>query len=69
MIKPKVEIINYTQNALDILVFTKSARLKPKSSFNDIVNMSMQEKLEHLEYMMDAIKTSFEFVDYIRENE
>lgn len=63
-IEPKVTLVNYTQDALELLVFTKSGRLKPGTTFNDIKCLSEHEKLEHWKYMMDTIQTSFEFVDY-----
>lgn len=60
-----VEIINHTENALDLLVFTKSGRLQPGTTFESIKAMSLEEKLDHLSYMMDTIQTSFEFVDVV----
>lgn len=63
--EPKVEIFNQTHQALETLVFTKSSRLKPGTTFEDVLKMPESELLDHLSYMMDTIKTSFEFVDYI----
>jgi thymidylate synthase ThyX len=60
----KVELINYQYNALEILLLTKSTRLKG-TTLEDIMDMSMKEKLEHFEYMKDTIKSSFEFCTYI----
>ena len=60
----KVELINYQQHALEILLLTKSTRLKGET-LEDIMDMSMNEKLEHFEYMKDTIKSSFEFCTYI----
>jgi flavin-dependent thymidylate synthase len=57
----KVTLISYTPNALDILVGTKTTRLRGKTPDQ----MTPEEKQEHWEYMQDTIKSSFEFVDYI----
>lgn len=60
-----IEIVNHTQNALELLILTKSTRLKTGMTMIDILIMPHEEKLEQLSYMMDTIKTSFEFVDYV----
>ena len=60
----KVELINYQQHALEILLLTKSTRLKGET-LEGIMVMSMNEKLAHFEYMKDTIKSSFEFCTYI----
>jgi thymidylate synthase ThyX len=51
-------------NALEILLLTKSTRLKGVE-LEDVIRMPMQEKLHHFEYMKDTIKSSFEFCTYI----
>lgn len=63
--KPIVDLINVTPNALELLVYTKSGRLSPGTTLADIERLTQEEKLEHLAYMMDTIKSSFEFVDYV----
>jgi len=60
----KVELIDYQINALEILLMTKSTRLKG-ATLAEIMNMTISEKLEHYSYMKDTIKSSFEFVHYI----
>ncbi len=62
--EPTVDLIGYTEDALDILVYTKSGRLQPGSTLDDVKRMSEEEKLDHLGYMLDTIKSSFEFVHY-----
>jgi len=62
-----VDLINYTTSALELLIYTKSGRLATGTKLHDILNWSYEKKMEHLSYMMDTIKTSFEFVDYIFE--
>ena len=61
----KVELINVTPNALEILIYTKSGRLATGTTLAEIMCWKEEKKMEHLSYMMDTIKTSFEFVDYI----
>lgn len=63
--EPTVELLNYTEDAINLLVFTKSSRLLPGATYQDVVEMDCDTKREHLEYMFDTIQTSFEFVDYV----
>lgn len=65
--KMKVELTNYTENALELLILTKSGRLGGKETLQDILAWPWEKKMEHLSYMMNTIKTSFEFVDYVFE--
>jgi thymidylate synthase ThyX len=60
----KVELVDYQINALDILLMTKSTRLKG-ATLAEITALPMSEKLNHYSYMKDTIKSSFEFVTYI----
>jgi thymidylate synthase ThyX len=60
----KAEIINCTQDALELLVYTKSGRLEEGASYMDVVKMPKEEKMDHLSYMMDTIKGAFEFIHY-----
>ena len=62
---PKVEIISYAPDALELLLFTKSTRLQGQSTLDDIKNWPIDKKLSHLAYMRDTIKSSWEFVDYV----
>ncbi len=57
----KVELIRYTQNALDLLLETKNTRMTGKP----VSEMTESEKQEHWRYMLDTIKSPFDFVDYI----
>jgi len=63
-LEPKVELIQHTQDAVDLLVFSKSSRLTPGITFEQVKKMSMDEKRDHIEYMLNTIKSSFEFVHY-----
>jgi flavin-dependent thymidylate synthase len=60
----KVELLNYTQMALSLLLYTKNTRLQGGQTFEDIQLWPAEKKLEHLAYMRDTIKSSWEFVNY-----
>jgi len=60
----KVELIDHTQDALTLLLYTKNTRLQGKKTFEDIQCMLESERMEHLAYMRDTIKSSWEFVNY-----
>ena len=57
----KVTLVSFTPDALTLLLKTKGTRL---SSDDDPANWSEEKRQEHLEYMRDTIKSSWEFVDY-----
>lgn len=57
----KVELIRYTADALDLLLETKNTRMEGKP----VSEMTEAEKQEHWRYMLDTIKSPFDFVDYI----
>lgn len=63
----EVTLVNYTHDALDLLIYTKSGRLKTGTTLLEIRGWPLSQKMEHLAYMMDTIKTSFEFSDYVFE--
>jgi len=57
----KVELLTCTPDALNLLLKTKNTRL----TTDDNPELWDDEKrIEHLEYMRDTIKSSWEFVDY-----
>lgn len=58
----KVELLRTTPDALDLLLSTKNTRLKHES---DPSEWPYEEKIDHLLYMRDTIKSSWEFVDYV----
>jgi len=60
----KVELIDYTRESLALLLYTKNTRLQGGQTLFDIKNWPMEKKLEHLAYMRDTIKSSWEFVNY-----
>ncbi len=60
----KVTLLNFTPNARQMLVFTKSTRLNITPGLMDVIKLYDDEKLQkELDYMVDTIKSSWEFVD------
>lgn len=64
---PTVKIISHTQEALELLIYTKSNRLKAGTTLDDIRGWGTVKKLDHLEYMFNTIQSAFEFVNYVIE--
>ena len=60
----KVELLSYTQNALDLLIYTKNTRLQGEMTIEEIGAKSSVWKSEQLDYMKKTIQSSFEFVTY-----
>lgn len=61
----KVKIINSTQNPVDLLIFTKNTRLNMDAKqVEHFKNMTIEEKQKELDYMVNTIRSSWEFVDY-----
>lgn len=55
----------YGQNAIDLLIFTKSTRLTMHPGLlSEIAAWPYDKKLKELEYMASTIPSSWEFVDY-----
>jgi len=65
--QPEVKLVNVTDDALNLLIYTKSGRLATGTTLEEIREWSQEKKMEHYSYMLDTIKTSFEFVDYVFE--
>ncbi len=64
----KVTLLNYTQDARELLLLTKGARLLKSGeifSVDTIKNWSEEQKEKELDYMLKTIKSSWEFVDYV----
>lgn len=59
----QVKLISWTPDALNLLIGTKTTRMRGKSP----EEMTDSERYEHFSYMLDTIKSPFEFVDYIFE--
>ena len=62
----KVTLISHTQQAVEILLFSKATRLNMSPGLLDeIKNLPEEEKMEQLDYMANTIPSSWEMVDYI----
>ena len=62
----KVTLINHTQEAENLLLFTKATRLTMSPGLLDEIRAkSPEEKMAELEYMANTIPSSWEFVDYV----
>lgn len=61
----RVKLIDYTQNAVNLLIFTKRTRLtmNPKG-LSAVAVMEEKDKEEELKYMANTIPSSWEFVNY-----
>jgi len=60
-----VTLLNYTTDALDLLLFTKQTRLAQSPGLLEEIKMwSIERKLAELDYMLGTIHSSWEFVDY-----
>jgi thymidylate synthase ThyX len=65
-VHPIVELISYTPDALELLLLTKETRLQGEDSTIEAIKAWPEaKKLEHLAYMKDTIKSSWEFVDFV----
>lgn len=61
----RVSLISYTQNAEDLLIFTKNTRLEMNPTLlKQISEWSHERKMEELAYIANTIPSSWEFVDY-----
>lgn len=58
----KVTLLSCTPDALNLLLTTKGTRLAHKS---DPSTWTDEQRQEHLDYMRDTIRSSWEFVDYV----
>ena len=63
----RVNLLSHTPHALELLLYTKNTRLQAGTTMVDIMDWPMEKKLEHLNYMLKTIKSSWEFVDYVFE--
>jgi len=61
----KVTLLNYTPEALELLLFTKQTRLSMSPGLMDeIRDWPAERKQKELDYMRGTIQSSWEFVDY-----
>lgn len=61
----KIKLVNFTQDAKDLLIFTKNTRLlNVEDAYSEIKDWPEDKKQAELDYMLQTIKSSWEFVDY-----
>ena len=61
----KVTLINFTQDAITLLQFTKATRLTLSAGLlEEIRSRPLDQQQEELDYMAGTIPSSWEFVDY-----
>lgn len=61
----KVTLLNYTSNAVELLIFTKNTRLTMSPDrLEEIKAWPAERKWNELEYMANTIPSSWEFCDY-----
>ena len=67
MIIPKVKLVNYTQDARDLLLYTKFTRLSSdnEDAMDIIKSWSEERKNQELEYMLGTIESSWEFITFV----
>jgi flavin-dependent thymidylate synthase len=64
----KVKLVECTPNAKDLLIFTKNTRLlNVEDAYDEIKDWPEDKKQEELDYMLQTIKSSWEFIDYVFE--
>lgn len=61
----KVKLISYTDDAVNLLLFTKNTRLmNDDNAYKTISEWPWDKKQEELDYMLNTIRSSWEFIDY-----
>lgn len=61
----KIQLVNYTKDAKNLLLFTKNTRLmNEEGAYEEIENWTEDKKQDELDYMLQTIKSSWEFIDY-----
>ena len=61
----KVQLISYTDDAVNLLLFTKNTRLmNDDDAYSQIAEWPDEKKQEELDYMLQTIRSSWEFIDY-----
>ena len=61
----KVKLINATSDAVNLLLFTKNTRLmNDEDAYEKISQWDDEKKQAELDYMLQTIRSSWEFIDY-----
>lgn len=64
----EVNLINYTQDAMETLIYSKSTRLEQCKDTRAKINaMTKEEKTNEIVYMANTVPSSWEMIDYIFE--
>lgn len=62
----QVDLVSHTQNAVNLLLFTKNTRLEmTPGAMAVIADWSEEKKQKELAYMANSLPSSWEFVDYV----
>lgn len=62
----KVNLISYTPDAMDIMLFTRSTRLTMSpEGLAEVKAWSEEKKRKELEHMLHTIQSSWAFIDYV----
>ena len=62
----KVDLLSWTPEALELLLFTKQTRLSmDPTGMHGVHQWSAERKQQELDYMRGTIQSSWEFVDYV----
>lgn len=61
----KVKLVSYTSDAVNLLLFTKNTRLMDDDdAYGKISKWDQDKKQAELDYMLNTIRSSWEFIDY-----
>ena len=61
----KVKLINFTIDPVNLLLFTKNTRLmNDEDAYSKISSWDEEKKQAELDYMLNTIRSSWEFIDY-----
>lgn len=64
-IKPRVTLIDYNRDAIDILLYTKQTRLTQGADTRArVAQLSPEERTAQLKYMAETVPSSWEFISY-----
>jgi thymidylate synthase (FAD) len=62
----KVELVSYTDQARELLIFSKKTRITMSGkAFEEVLEMPEEQKIKELAYVFGTIGSSWEFVDYV----
>lgn len=64
--EPEVDLIDFTDNAMDLMLFTKYTRLSDENAnaLKEIISWDEDKRLKEIDYILNTIESSFEFVQF-----